>query len=423
MRPGAEHAFAIWKRNGFHLGLIGKNHCFAAEDAAQFDTWCEISHLGLPEAAQTRGMDWFRPVQAIRRAHSARLVRRFEHPKLCWTTTRYPLEDYSTGLIAGQTERFLERHRTDPFCLWVSFPDPHPPYEAPASFAERYPPERIVLPPWNRELFQKAPERSRLLFEMLGIDEPDLELLRRNVGVYYGMIRFLDEGVGRIIEALDRLDLTRSTITVFCSDHGDFMGEHRMTEKGGALYDCLTRVPLIVSAPGLLPEGTRDASLVNLVDVVPTLLQIQGLDVPSCMHGQPLPTATSTPPRDAAFSEYGAGGPAFRMRDLARASRPYGYKTLLQSLMWREAEGRLKMVRTRDWKLVHDPMGDRNELYDLRVDPWELDNIIEDPAHRDIVHDLFHRLLDWSIRTEDALSVPLPEPQLVDDWPAQWILL
>ena len=149
--------------------------------------------------------------------------------------------------------------------------------------------------------------------------------------------------------------------------------------------------------------------MVSLIDVVPTLLQLQGLSVPRSMHGQGLPTVTDVPPRDAAFSEYGAGGPPFRMADLAKLPRPRGRRTLIRSLQWREAEGRRKMVRTRAWKYVHDPMGDRDELYDLKQDPWELDNVVDDPANRDVVAEMRLRLLHWSIQTEDAKPVPLPE--------------
>lgn len=71
--------------------------------------------------------------------------------------------------------------------------------------------------------------------------------------------------------------------------------------------------------------------------------------------------------------------------------------------------GRRKMVRTRDWKYVHDPMGDKDELYDLRKDPWELDNRIDDPTTRGVIDGLARHLLDWSIRTEDVGPVPLPD--------------
>jgi arylsulfatase A-like enzyme len=98
------------------------------------------------------------------------------------------------------------------------------------------------------------------------------------------------------------------------------------------------------------------------------------------------------------------------MTDLEQLPPPWGRRTLLQSLQWREAEGRRKMVRTRDWKYVHDPMGDLDELYDLSHDPWELRNVAADPAYADVLADLRLKLADWSIQTEDSPPVPLPEP-------------
>ena len=168
-------------------------------------------------------------------------------------------------------------------------------------------------------------------------------------------------------------------------------------------------MPLIVSWPGQVPQGVVDESCVNLIDIVPTVLQLQGYDVPRSMHGEGLPTVTDAAPRDAAFSEYGAGGPAFTMADLEQFEKPWGRRAIGQSLQWREAEGRRKMVRTAEWKYVHDQMGDRDELYDLVNDPWELYNVVDNADHRDVIADLQLKLADWSIRTEDARPVPMPE--------------
>lgn len=411
MPPGASHAFRLWQDAGYHTGLIGKNHCFhELDDLALFDTWCEIGHGGLTES-KTRGMAWFRPLEAIHAAHDLRRTMTMQNPRFSYAVSDYPLDDYSTGLIAGQTVRFLEQHRDDPFALWVSFPDPHEPWVTPERYAAMFPPESIDLPPWRDGEFEDehSPERNRILYRMLGVRDDDLDDVRGMMAVYYGMIRFIDDGLNRILDALDGLGLRDNTIVVFCSDHGDFMGEHAMQCKGGVFYDCLTRVPLIISWPGRITAGGRDDSMVNLIDVVPTLLHLQGLDVPRGMHGQLLPSVTAAAPRDAAFSEYGAGGPPFRISDLEQMSRPYGRRTLIESLHWREAEGRRKMVRTKDWKYVHDPMGDQDELYDLKHDPWELENVVRNPANGDVVDELRLRLADWSIATEDARAVPMPE--------------
>ncbi|MBN1402275.1 MAG: sulfatase-like hydrolase/transferase, partial [Anaerolineae bacterium] len=210
---------------------------------------------------------------------------------------------------------------------------------------------------------------------------------------------------------LARLGLRESTLVVFCADHGDFSGEHNMTCKGGLFYDALTRIPLIVSWPGQLAQGLVDESLVNLNEVVPTLLTLQGIEVPRSMYAPPLPTVTDAAPRDTTFSEYGAGGPRFTLDHLNHLPEPTGRAALMRSLQWREAEGRRKMVRTREFKYVHDPMGDKDELYNLVADPWELTNVADAPEYADALHDLRLRLADWSILTEDSPPVALPDPE------------
>ena len=368
MSDKSPHAFQIWKQEGYHLGLIGKNHCFSRpEDLALFDTWCEISHGGVPQGATTRGMDWFRPKEAIDAAHQVRHNMPYRNPQFSYAFSDAPLEDRSTGLIAGQTVRFLEAHRQEPFVLWVSIPDPHEPYEAPRRYAEMFPPEVVDLPPWREGEFDMAPERNQVLHAMMGMEDVAAQDVYGLLAAYYGNVRFLDDGVGQILDALEHLGLRENTIVVFCSDHGDFAGEHCMNCKGGVFYDALTRIPLIVSWPSQLPGGAIEGGLVNLVDVVPTLLHLQGLSIPRSMQGHLLATVTDAPPQEVTFSEYGAGGPPFTLEDLRRLPKPYGRRALIHSLQWREAEGRRKMVRTQEWKYVHDPMGDKDELYHLSL--------------------------------------------------------
>ncbi|MFC1525199.1 sulfatase-like hydrolase/transferase [Candidatus Latescibacterota bacterium] len=418
MPAGAAHAFQLWREAGYHTGLIGKNHCFERpEDLALFDTWCEISHGGLADGAATRGMEWFRPEAGIRATHQMRRQLQPQNPRFAYGTSDFPLEDYSTGLIAGQTVRFLEKHRHDPFTLWVSFPDPHEPWVAPTEHASRFAPDSVEMPPWREGEFgdeSGAPERNRVLYHMLGVRDDRLEELYGLMASYYGMVRFVDDGLGQILDALEQLDLAEETIVVFCADHGDFMGEHAMQCKGGVFYDCLTRIPLILSWAGQTPSGLRDDSMVSLIDVLPTILELQGLETPATMHGRALPSAPGRTRQeeggawDAVFSEYGAGGPAFGMADLEKMERPLGRRALIQSLRWREAEGRRKMVRTREWKYVHDPMGDRDELYHLAADPWELENVAGEGQYSDVLARMQLRLADWSIGTEDSRPVPLP---------------
>ena len=253
---------------------------------------------------------------------------------------------------------------------------------------------------------------TAILYRILGTEDVALDDIYGVLSVYYGMVRFIDDGVGQILQTLDDLGMRENTIVVFCADHGDFSGEHQMMCKGGVFYDALTHIPMIISWPGHIPQGAKESGMVSLVDIVPTLLQLQGLDVPPSMPEPGLPVATRAPARDAAFSEYGTGGPPFTTADLEAMPQPFGRKTLIKSLHWREAEGRRKMVRTHMWKYVHDSMGnDVDELYDLEKDPWELTNVAGDPANKDVIADLQRRMLDWSLNTEDSPPVPLPDPE------------
>ena len=296
MPAGATHAWQLWKEAGYATGLIGKNHCFQREeDLALFDVWNAFTHGGRDEGPQTRGMDWFRPEEGRRKVATEHRQLAHQNPRFSYGTSELPLEDHSTGLIAGQTTRFLEKHQDQPFALWVSFPDPHEPWLCPAEYASLFPPTAIDLPTWRDDEFddERAPERNRALYQMLGVRRDPPEDLYGVMASYFGMVRFIDDALGQILDKLDELGLREQTIVVFCSDHGDFMGEHAMQCKGGVFYDSLTRVPLIVSWPGQVAAGMRDQSMANLIDVVPTLLHLQGLEQPRSMHGMPLPTATT----------------------------------------------------------------------------------------------------------------------------------
>ncbi len=408
MPPAATHAFKQWKALGYKNALIGKNHCFKSEeDLALFDVWCEASHHG-PARRPARGMDWVADSAKAAEAYSATVKGMAQSPRFSYAITDYPETCYNTGLLTAQTLQFLAESREQPFALWLSYPDPHEPYIAPRRYVDMIA-EDVPLPPRREGEFSgpDVPERSRVLHEILGMDDDREEDIRNQLRVYHANVKFIDDSVGRILDALDTHGLRDNTIVVFTSDHGDFAGEHNMTCKGGLFYDCLTRVPLIFSGPGI-PKGVRDQSMANLVDIVPTLYRLAGIEIPRSMTGKPLPTITDELPRTATFSEYGCGGPPFTMADLAEFDEPYGRAALCGSLNWREAEGRVKMVCTQQWKYVYDPAGRGDELYDLQNDPAELTNLVSNPAYGDVVCDLQTRLLAWSVTTEDAKPVPLP---------------
>lgn len=405
MPPGERHFAGMLKGAGYRLALFGKNHCFPADqEAALFDDRYVFSHPG-PEPADCESEAVAEVVRWIRSGRQPG-QRRQSEPRV----NPYDPECCPTAVLARRTARFLDELPPEqPFCAWVSIPDPHGPLQCPEPYASMHPPESIRMPPWSDGDLPAKMERWRVYRRLLGYDEITEEQLRLRVSIYYGMIRFLDDAVGRILDALDRRGLTENTVVVFTSDHGDYAGEHRLGDKSGTFVDCMTRVPLLVSWPGRLPEGAVDTNVVSLLDVMPTCLGLAGIERPAGIDGRMLPGTGGDPPRDAVFSEYGAGGPRLHLEDLPRLldtgweqDRPP-----IPLLRWREAEGRPKMVRMGRYKYVFDPHDEIDELYDLESDPWELTNLAADPAHAAVRASLRDRLLAWSIETEGGRPTPL----------------
>lgn len=423
MPPGAEHAFRIWREAGFATALIGKDHCFASpDDRALFDVRLPLEHDGLPRHDRPHGMAWVVPEDEIEAAHRVRRSMPRQGPAVSYAVSDVDPEATGTGAVTAQAVRWLEERAAAraagddrPFAAWVSYPDPHTPYEVPRAWAEEVPPEAVVLPPTPDPERPGVPERLRVLRRILDVSDAPEADRRGLVAVYHAMVRAVDDGLGRILEALDRTGLREGTIVVFLADHGDFAGEAGMTRKGGTFHDALVRVPLVLSWPGRVPSGVREASPVNLVDVVPTLLALQGIAAPPSMQGRPLPGAIpDAPPRDATFSEYGAGGPPCTVAELERLGIGRGLEASKATLLWREAEGRRKMVRTRRFAYVTDPTGsDLDELYDLAADPHELVNLAASAGRAGTVAELRDRLLAWMAETEDAVPVPLPPPAAI----------
>jgi arylsulfatase A-like enzyme len=412
MPAGEAHAFRLWREAGYATAMIGKDHCFAAEeDRALFDVWCELGHEGPKPDRPARGMAWVRPLADIEAGHARRRAMPRQGAAVSYAVSDVDPRDASSGVLAAQAVAYLEGRADSerPFALWLSFPDPHTPYEVPRAYADLVPPESVDLPP-PLPPDAALPERTRVLQRLLGIDDASENDRRALVATYHAMVRFVDDGVGLVLDALERTGLTDDTIVVFCADHGDFAGEHGLTRKGGAFYDAMVRVPLIVAWPGVVPAGAVEPSPVNLVDLVPTLLSAAGAAGAGGDAGAAAPHRHRRPAARGDLLRVRRRRPALHARRSRRPARPRGLEAGRATLRWREAEGRRKMVRTRRHKYVTDPMGDLDELYDLEADPHEGRNLAAERGHEALIADLRARLFAWMVATEDARPVPLPDP-------------
>ncbi len=272
------------------------------------------------------------------------------------------LESRARAVIEGATNKKKPKPES-PFFLAVGLVRPHVPLVAPercfAPYRERppslphFPPDDLADVPApagsgnNASLFRMTPEQQRAA-----------------LAGYYASVSFMDEQVGRLLETLERLDLRGDTIVVFLSDHGWNLGEHGCWQKL-SLWEDVTRVPLIISAPGFEESaGRSSASLVELVDLYPTLADLCGLgaEAPARLQGRSLRRYL----KDPALVEPAATA-------YTRTAR--GARSL-----------RLGTLRYSDW-------GDAGEeLYDLASDPSEFENLAERPQHAETLRRMRARL-------------------------------
>ena len=180
----------------------------------------------------------------------------------------------------------LRKHKDEPFFLAAGFVRPHYPMVQPKKYFDEYPYEKMKLPPQFSNDLQDIPKQglASTRSETNSIGKfPDNQ--KRMWSGYYASTQFMDEQVGRILDELERLGLRESTAVVFTSDHGYHLGEHTFWQKSN-LHEEVLKVPLIISVPGMKSGRTR--SMVELVDLMPTLAEICGLNVPPSCQGKSL---------------------------------------------------------------------------------------------------------------------------------------
>lgn len=328
--------------------------------------------------------------------------------------------DYQ-GLISGKVERkFADENRTDqailylrelrdrsrPFFLQLNLSNPHPPYGIHEPYFSMY--DRETLTPFPVDLPENATLCLRAMRKWrLGDDIPEGSL-RELLACYYGETTFIDDQIGRLMEAFDAEDLARETLVIFTSDHGDFAGQYGLNEKWDAsLQDCLLKVPFLLAGPGI-PAGERTPCLTEHVDLPATLLELLGLAPPEewTWHGTSLlPTLTGTATKQAVFAD---GGHEAAMRDRfdaeawqeknGRRVKTTGGKQLTYQ-QCPDAMARCKMIRTQEWKLVIRETGG-NELFHLPSDPCEMQNRYGEPGLESLTSQLLLQLVEWTLRTD-----------------------
>lgn len=287
-------------------------------------------------------------------------------------------------LADGAIAFLRERDRGKPFFMYLAGPEPHDPRVAPKEYLDKYPVDKIPLPP-NYLPFHPFDNGELLIRDEQLAAWPRTEAeIRGHIRDYYATITYFDEQLGRLFDTLKELGEYENTIIVFASDQGIAIGSHGLMGKQN-LYEHSMGAPLIFSGPGI-PKGRRSEAFAYLFDIFPTVCELAGLPVPAGLDGKslaPILRGERESVRDTIFLAY---------KDVQRA------------------------VRRGKWKLILYPQVDKTQLFDLDADPYEIRDRAGDAGQADRVKTLMELMAEQQKIFGDPapLSVEQARPAEVD---------
>ena len=256
---------------------------------------------------------------------------------------------HSDGKTAKKAAELIQTHKDEPFFLGVGFVRPHVPFVAPRKdYKDFLPYNKMVLPEKVDGDWDDIPKQG-INYKTSKNMKMDVRRQKKAVGGYYASVVYMDRMVGQVLDSLTKAGLDDKTIVIFTSDHGYHLGEHDFWAKV-SLHDESAAIPLIIRIPGKKPAVCH--SLVELLDLYPTLSNLCGLEVPSRLQGKDISPVFDNPKhevRDAAFSVNGKGF----------------------------------LLREHDWAYIqYGEDGNKGiELFDMKKDPKQYTNLASDPKH------------------------------------------
>ena len=393
--------FDVLKGLGYRVGLTGKNHSHVA--AEKFDFYRAYG-----------AMDGWRPDPAPKEfIEFDRWMKRLNHG-VSQVAAPFPVETQYPHRIVSNAIEFIQGAASQPFALWVSFPEPHNPYEVPKPYFDMFPPDAVPPRAVGPEVLNSKGFKWQYLRQLEESTYPGYDnYWRRTNSNYLGMLRLIDDQIDRLIRHLEASGALSKTIIVYVSDHGDYCSDYGLMRKGVELPEVLMRIPMVWTGWGVRPQ-TGHPAFVSIADVMPTLCEAIGAEAPHGVQGRslwPLLQGKDYPREEfqSIFGEVGFGGMHYGPDDKlnprwGQIPGAPGAVPSFNELNPCTQSGNMKMVRMGDWKLTMDMMGN-GQLYNLSQDPYELKNVYGQPETALTGSRLTAELLRWTIRTQDDLPI------------------
>ena len=264
-----------------------------------------------------------------------------------------------------------------PWCMFVGLVGPHDPYCVPGRFLDLYDLDDVPLPPSYHDDLSDKPRIYQRMRQTIW-DQMSEREIREGIRHFWAYCSYLDDLFGRILAALEATGQAENTLVLYCSDHGDYCGDHGLFAKGIPCFRGAYHVPAVIRWPaGVENPGRRIEEFVSLADFAPTFLELAGVKTERPFSGASLvPFLRDQQPqawRDAIFTQCNGVELYFTQRS----------------------------VMTKDFKYVYNGF-DFDELYDLRTDPHETRNLAADPAYRDVLHRMVKRMWQFAHQEQDT---------------------
>ena len=312
----------------------------------------------------------------------------------------------SDDYVAEQAVEFLESPPRTPFFMLVNQTYPHPPYAVAEPYFSMYDRSRVPFPILPPKEFAGKPKILKLVHERMRMDKITDDDLREIVAVYYGMITKADRNLGSVLDALRDSGLWDDTIVVATSDHGDFVGDYLVTEKmQNTFEDVLVNVPFAIRVPGCDPLPSVSEALIEWIDLLPTLAESCDIELGHTHFGRsllPIINGDAREHRQYVFSEGGALEAEVHTHETDRPEEDLYWPRVALQISNPEIHGKAVMIRSKEWKYVRR-LYDTDELYDLKNDPNEVHNLIDDHGLSDVRDHLLAEMTAWFIETGDQV--------------------
>jgi arylsulfatase A-like enzyme len=380
--PGLTFFPQYLQEQGYQTGFFGKWHMGDTDDMPQpgFDQWISFKGQGV----------YYNPTFNINGKE-----------------VKQPEGGYTTDLLTDYTLDWLkQRDKNKPFFAYLSHKGVHSEFMPARRHEGKYKDIKVISPPSMYLTATDSSKRWGVVQEPKGPvnvrDIPKWVKAQRNSwhgvdGMYDGTIEFddfyrqyletllsVDESIGRVLDWLKKEGLDKNTVVIYMGDNGFQFGELGLIDKRD-MYEASIRVPLLARAPGLIKPGTKVQQMVMNVDIAPTIMEMAGLEKPAQMQGN-------------------------SFLPLLRGEQPTWREWMYYEYYWEWAFPQTPTifgVRTNQYKYIYNHgVWDINELYDLKKDPQEMNNLIRNPEYEKIAGELKAAMWNW-LESTDGLQIPL----------------